>query len=46
MSDLVLIEFGDEQTAFAMRADQAKMQKEYLIQMEDELRKVIEGPST
>lgn len=35
MSDLVVIEFEDEQTAFAMRAELAKMQKEYLIQMED-----------
>ena len=35
MSDLVVIEFDDEQTAFAMRAELAKMQKEYLIQMED-----------
>ena len=35
MSDLVVIEFDDEETAFAMRAELAKMQKEYLIQMED-----------
>ena len=32
MSDLVVIEFEDEQTAFEMRAALAKMQKEYLIQ--------------
>lgn len=35
MSDLVVIEFGDEQTAFEMRAELAKMQREYLIQMKD-----------
>jgi len=35
MSDLVVIEFSDEQTAFDMRAELAKMQKEYLIKMED-----------
>ena len=35
MSDLVVIEFEDEQTAFEMRAALAKMQKEYLIQMKD-----------
>ena len=35
MSDLVVIEFGDEETAFEMRAALAKMQKEYLIQMKD-----------
>ena len=35
MSDLVVIEFDNEQTAFDMRAELAKMQKEYLIQMED-----------
>jgi uncharacterized membrane protein len=35
VSDLVVIEFDDEQTAFAMRAELAKMQKAYLIQMED-----------
>ena len=35
MSDLVVIEFDDEQKAFEMRAALAKMQKEYLIQMKD-----------
>jgi uncharacterized membrane protein len=35
MSDLVVIEFDDEQKAFEMRAELAKMQKEYLIEMED-----------
>jgi len=35
MSNLVVIAFNDEQTAFEMRAALAKMQKEYLIEMED-----------
>ena len=35
MSNLVVIGFEDEHTAFAMRAELAKMQKEYLIEMED-----------
>jgi uncharacterized membrane protein len=35
MSDLVVIEFDNEQAAFDMRAELAKMQKEYLIEMED-----------
>jgi uncharacterized membrane protein len=35
MSDLVVIGFDDEHTAFAMRAELAKLQKEYLIDMED-----------
>ena len=35
MSDLVAIEFHDEHTAFAVRAELAKMQKEYLIDMKD-----------
>ncbi len=35
MSELVVIEFDDEQKAFEMRAALAKMQKEYLIQMKD-----------
>jgi uncharacterized membrane protein len=35
MSDLVVIGFDDESTAFEMRAELAKMQKEYLIDMED-----------
>lgn len=52
MSDLVVIGFDNEHTAFEMRAALAKMQKEYLIDMEDvvvvtkdkedELRKVLE----
>jgi uncharacterized membrane protein len=35
MADLVVISFQDEQTAFALRAELAKMQAEYLIDMED-----------
>jgi uncharacterized membrane protein len=35
MSDLVVIGFDDEHTAFEMRAELAKLQKEYLIEMED-----------
>jgi uncharacterized membrane protein len=35
MSKLVAIEFHDEHTAFAVRAELAKMQKEYLIDMQD-----------
>ncbi len=35
MSNLVVIEFDDEHTAFAMRAELVKLQKEYLIEMED-----------
>ena len=35
MSDLVVIGFDDEHTAFEMRAELAKLQKEYLISMED-----------
>jgi uncharacterized membrane protein len=35
MSNLVVIGFDDETSAFAMRAELAKMQKEYLIEMED-----------
>jgi uncharacterized membrane protein len=35
MSNLVAIEFPDEHTAFAVRAELAKMQKEYLIDMKD-----------
>ncbi len=35
MSDLIVIEFDNEQKAFEMRAALAKMQKEYLIQMKD-----------
>ena len=35
MSDLVITIFPDETTAFEMRAALAKMQKEYLIEMDD-----------
>ena len=35
MSDLVVVGFDDEHTAFEMRAALAKLQKEYLIRMED-----------
>ncbi len=35
MSELVVIGFEDEHTAFEMRATLAKLQKEYLIEMED-----------
>ena len=35
MSDLVVISFPDEHTAFEMRAALAKLQQEYLIDMED-----------
>ena len=35
MSDLAVIVFNDETTAFEMRTALAKMQKEYLIELED-----------
>ena len=35
MSDLVVIEFEDEAKAFELRAELVKLQKEYLIEMED-----------
>jgi len=35
MSDLIVITFEDEQTAFALRAELAKLQQEYLIEMDD-----------
>jgi uncharacterized membrane protein len=35
MSDLVVVAFPDEQLAFEFRAELAKLQKEYLIDMED-----------
>ncbi|MEN8189351.1 MAG: DUF1269 domain-containing protein [Thermodesulfobacteriota bacterium] len=35
MSNLVIVTFEDESTAFEMRAELAKLQKEYLIEMED-----------
>jgi uncharacterized membrane protein len=35
MSDLIVVAFDDEATAFEVRAALVKMQKEYLIEMED-----------
>lgn len=35
MSDLIVVTFDDEATAFALRAELVKLQKEYLIDMED-----------
>lgn len=35
MSDLIIVAFADEATAFEARAELVKMQKEYLIEMED-----------
>ena len=35
MSDLIAIEFADPALAFELRAELAKLQKEYLIKMED-----------
>ncbi len=35
MSDLVVIEFDNEAAAFDLRAELAKMQQEYLIEMDD-----------
>jgi uncharacterized membrane protein len=35
MSDLVVVSFPDEQTAFELRAKLSQLQKEYLIDMED-----------
>ena len=35
MSDLIVISFDALHTAFAMRAELAKLQKEYLIDMEE-----------
>ena len=35
MANLVAIEFPDEHTAFAVRAELAKLQKEYLIDVND-----------
>jgi len=35
MSNLVALVFNDDTTAFEVRAELAKMQKEYLIEMED-----------
>ena len=35
MSDLIVVAFDDAETAFAMRAELVKLQKEYLLEMED-----------
>lgn len=35
MSDLIVVSFPEEQLAFELRAELAKMQKAYLIEMED-----------
>ena len=35
MADLVAVAFDDETTAFELRAELAKLQKEYLIEMND-----------
>ena len=35
MSDLIVVAFEDEQTAVALRAELAKLQQEYLIEMDD-----------
>ena len=35
MSDLIVVSFEDEATAFAMRAELVALQKEYLLEMED-----------
>lgn len=35
MSDLIAVEFDDPATAFELRAELVKIQKEYLIEMED-----------
>lgn len=35
MSDLIVIAFEDEATGFELRAELVKMQKEYLLEMED-----------
>ncbi len=35
MSDLIVVAFNEEATAFAMRAELIALQKEYLVEMED-----------
>lgn len=35
MSDLIVVSFDNETTAFEMRAELVKLQKEYLLEMED-----------
>lgn len=35
MSDLIVVAFDDEATAFEMRAELVRLQKEYLLEMED-----------
>lgn len=43
MSDLLVIAFDDEATGFELRAELVKMQKEYLLQLEDAV--VVTRPS-
>lgn len=43
MSELIVIAFDDEATGFEMRAELVKMQKDYLIEMEDAV--VVTRPS-
>lgn len=35
MSDLIVVAFDDAATAFEMRAELVRLQKEYLLEMED-----------
>ena len=35
MADLIAVTFDDQNTAFELRAEMAKLQKEYLLEMED-----------
>ena len=35
MADLIAVTFDDQTTAFELRAEMAKLQKEYLLEMED-----------
>ncbi len=35
MSDLIVVAYDDETSAFALRAELVKLQKEYLLEMED-----------
>ena len=35
MSDLIVVAFKDEATAFEMRAELVRLQKDYLMDMED-----------
>lgn len=43
MSDLIVIAFDDETTGFEMRAELVKLQKDYLIEMEDAVVVTREG---